>query len=135
MKENQKEGEIKLMEHIINGKLEAAGKNRLPILDHQMRPKYVIHRSMIDKFIVQKVAAGKKHTELTLQDILDDPAFADILKNSFRTLKETSNLAEVKACIDKEDWCSDVFITEDGGSGSKVIGWITNVIVTKKSVA
>jgi len=135
MKENQKESEIKLKGDIIDGELEPAGRNRLPILDHQMRPKYVIHRSMIDKFIVQKIAEGKQLSDLNLQHMLDEPAFANILKNSFRTVKETSNLAEVKACIDKEDGCSDVFITEDGGSGSKVIGWITNVIVTKKCVA
>jgi hypothetical protein len=137
LKENQKESEIKLMEHIINGKLEPEGKNRLPILDHQMIPKYVIHRSIIDKFIVKVATAAipaKKSEELTLQDMLDDPFFANILKNSFRTVAETANLAQVKACIDKDDACSDVFVTEDGGKKSKVLGWITNVIVTKKSV-
>jgi hypothetical protein len=127
----------KLKEDIIDGILEKDKKNsynRLPVLSDNLYPKYIIHRSWFDKFLVKMTLAGKKIEGLTLADMSADPDFTNDLTACFGTIKESSNLAEVKHLIDSVPNCQDVFITESGDTKSKVIGWITNVIVAKASV-
>ncbi|MBM4276620.1 MAG: hypothetical protein FJ130_01905 [Deltaproteobacteria bacterium] len=127
------EKDIKLKADIIDAILGKENKERLPILDTEGRIKYMAHRSLIDKFIVQEVGKGKKAEDLTLQDMLDDAKFKDVLTGSFKTLLETSNLAEAKTLMDKIKICSDVFATEDGTPNSKVLGWVTNIIVGEQA--
>jgi len=127
------EKDIKLKSDLIDAKLEKENKERLPILDAQGRIKYMAHRSLFDKFIVQEVAKGKKVEDLTLQDMLDDAKYKDVLTGSFKTLLETSNLADAKTLMDKIKICSDVFATENGKVDSKVLGWVTNIIIEEQS--
>ena len=127
------EKDVKLKADLIDAKLDKENKERLPILDPQGRIKYMAHRSLFDKFIVQEVAKAKKVEDLSLEDMLKDTKYQNMLTGSFKTLPETSNLAEVKSLIDKITVCSDVFVTEDGTINSKVIGWVTNVIVVEQS--
>lgn len=131
------ENTIKLKADIIDGIMEkdkSFPKNRLPILDAKMKPKYLIHRSIIDKFIVKNVAENKAMANLTLQDMLDDKDFSKYLKESYGTIKPTASLADAKSLVDNIDVCLDVYVTEDGTSNSTVVGWITNVIVSKESM-
>jgi hypothetical protein len=127
------EKDIKLKSDLIDAKLEKENKERLPILDTQGRIKYMAHRSLFDKFIVQEVAKAKKVEDLTLQDMLDDAKYKDVLTGSFKALLETSNLAEAKSLMDQIKICSDVFATEDGTINTKVIGWVTNIIVGEQA--
>ncbi len=127
------EKDIKLKSILIDAKLEKENKERLPILDTQGRIKYMAHRSLFDKFIVQEVTGGKIVEDITLEDMLKDAKYKDMLTGSFKTLLETSNLAEAKILMDKIKICSDVFATEDGTPNTKVVGWVTNVIVEEQS--
>jgi hypothetical protein len=61
--------------------------------------------------------------------LLNDDKFKNVLTGSFQTLPETSNLAQAKSLMDQIKICSDVFATEDGTINSKVLGWVTNIIV------
>jgi hypothetical protein len=127
---------IKLKADIIDAILEKEKRERLPMLDPQGRIKFMAHRSLIDKFIVQETTPPKTKTadQLTLADMLADAPTKEILAGSFQTLHETSNLAEAKTLIDKIKICSDIFATEDGTPNTKVLGWVTNVIVREQSV-
>lgn len=125
--------DIKVKSDLINTKLEKEKKERLPILDAQGRIKYMAHRSLFDKFIVQEVAKSKKIEDLTLQDMLDDAKFKDMLIGSYKTLPESSNLAEAKVLMDNIRICSDVFATVDGTPDTTVIGWVTNRIIEEQS--
>jgi hypothetical protein len=130
------ENQVKLKADIIDRLLSKPGseeRNRLPIVDPQGRPKYIAHRSTIDKFIVRAVSVGKMLPDLTLQDLLDDPVFKEVLVKGFNTLRETSSLADAKALIDRVPICLDVFVTEDGTPTTKVLGWLTNVIILERS--
>jgi hypothetical protein len=62
------EKDVKLKSDLVDAKLEKENKERLPILDPQGHIKYMAHRSLFDKFIVQEVAKTKKVEDLTLQD-------------------------------------------------------------------
>jgi hypothetical protein len=125
--------EIKLKDDIIKGILDKKNRNRLPILDQARLIKYMAHRSLFDKFIADKAGAGADVSKLTLANMLEEQEFKEMLIGSYRTVQETSNLADAKAFMDKIKICSDVFATEDGQPTTKVIGWITDVIVREQA--
>ena len=127
------ENTIKLKADIVDGIMVKEDRERLPMLDTQGRIKFMAHRSLIDRFIVQQAAAGKVVADLTLADMLAEQSTKDILLGSFQTLRETSNLAEAKALMSKIKICSDVFSTEDGTPNTRVTGWVTNIIVRESS--
>jgi hypothetical protein len=130
------ESEIKLKTDIMDNILEKNKNNpinRLPVLTVNLHPKYIIHRSLFDKFFVKMVLDKKNIEDLTLSDMSKDPEFENALTKSFGTIRESSNLAEAKHIIDNVTSCQDVFVTETGEPNSKVIGWVTNVLVAKAS--
>jgi hypothetical protein len=113
-------------------KLETADRvprQRLPILDDQEHIKYVIHRSLIDKFRGEKIG-DPNVLDFTLQDIVDNVKYKAVLI-AFGVLPPTANLADAKYLTDNNIDCSDVFVTEDGKKESKVQGWVTNVDMEK----
>lgn len=143
IEQGKTEADFKLQEDLIEGILEKDKNNprkRLPILDHRMYPKYLIHLSIITDFMVKKsIEAVEKKDEkfdikaLTLQHMLDDNNFNKYLTHSFGTIKEMDSLLDAKNYIDSIDICLDVYITENGSQNSPAIGWITNAIITKES--
>ncbi len=117
-------------------KLEKADKvprQRLPIFDDQEHIKYIIHRSLIDKFRGVKISdTTVKLAELTLKDVVDKADYLKVL-TAFGILPPTTTLADAKHLIDSRPDCSDVFVTEDGQPLSKVLGWVTNVDIEKNA--
>lgn len=116
--------------------LEKNRRNRLPILDDKDLPKFVIHRSIIDRFIVEESKPPKSNTNitaLTLQNLLDSSSseVQKFLKVTFGTVKEVETLADVKREMDRENGRLDVLVTKDGTANSAVVGWVTNLIVAE----
>ena len=102
-------------------------RERLPILDHQDHIKYIAHRSLIDRFVSEKLG-DPKVLNLTLKDLVDN---TKAKLEAFGVLPPTANLADAKFLIDNTTDCSDVFVTEEGARDTKVLGWITNVDILK----
>jgi|SRR5215510_184850 len=127
------ENAIKLKADIIDGILAKENRERLPMFDQQGLIKFMAHRSLIDRFIVQESAKGKNVADLTLADMLADAPTKEVLVGSFKTLMQTATLAAAKALMDNSKICQDVFATEDGNPNTKVIGWVTNVMVRERS--
>jgi len=102
--------------------------NRLPILDHNLHAKYIIHRSLFDYVISEEARkqGGKPVADLTLKDMEDNEKIKDQI-TSFVSVSEGDILATTKALMENnstpEIICSDAFVTKN----NKVIGWITNV--------
>jgi hypothetical protein len=127
------EDTVKLWEDIVEGIFNKYDKNRLPILDSAGRVKYVIHRSIVDKFIAEKAISGATDAKnLTLSDMIALDDYRQVAA-AFGTVGKTTKLIAVKQQIDENRNCSDVFVTEDGTKNSKAVGWITNVIVAEKA--
>jgi hypothetical protein len=93
----------------------------------------MLHRSIIDQFLVKSVSEGKALAEISLKDLVSDEEFKKMATESFEILSGGASLAEAKALMDKISACSDVFVTENGKKNSRVIGWVTNVIVMSHS--
>lgn len=128
------EASYKLKADLIDARLEAKHRERLPILDGQDRIVYIVHRSLLDKFIVKQMGA-KAAADLTLADLSADADAGKVLRESFRTLKPSATLADAKYFMDTAPDVRDVFVTADGTPSTKVVGWVTNVIMLEKTVA
>ena len=120
-----------LVEILKNLEKEKKG-NRVPILGDNREPRYILHRSIIDKFISELIRKGKTNAEinaLTLQDLLEQSAPAKTIAQSFGTMKPDDTLADAMNIMSKIDDCQDVFVTATGKKDEAVLGWITNVII------
>ena len=123
--------------------LETAQKgNRIPVLNDKDLPLYVIHRSLIDKFIAKKAIEGASQgadskklsgdlKKLSLHDLIE--SYPE-LKYSFGVVSENSTLADAKTLIEAlGKQCQDIFVTKTGSYGDPVIGWVTNVVIEENS--
>lgn len=102
--------------------------NRLPILDEHGVAKYIIHQSEIYKFLV----ASDNPQAATLDDLIKN-GNTDRIFERFGVVKYNATLLDAKNIIDKDRFCSDVFVTRTGEKDSDALGWITNVIVEENS--
>lgn len=110
--------------------------NRIPLFDHEGHPMYIVHRSMIDKFIVKRVmsAVGSVNpADLTLADLLSDLEMKEMFENTFVVVKRQATLAEAKSAMVSKPGCSDVFVTAGGGRNEPIQGWLTNVDIVRSS--
>jgi TIR domain-containing protein len=125
---------LKLTELI--GELELRQRNRVPILSNESHPMYMVHRSMIDKFIVKTVMApggAEKVASLTLANLLSDEEMRPIFENTFVVVKRQATLAEALSAMVTRPNCSDVFVTVGGTSNEPVQGWLTNVDMARSA--
>jgi hypothetical protein len=126
--------QIKLMD--VLSRLVAANKGwRIPFFNGDGVPLYVIHRSLIDKFLTDNAisAAPLDPATLTIQDLLNNPEMKGKADRSFSTVREDATLADAKAAMEARGDCQDVFLTKGGQDNEAVIGWITNVILEENS--
>ena len=114
---------------------------RVPILDHNERVKFVLHESLIFRFIAEKTMALRNEGQavdvstFTLKDLLghgDNQAFAS---RTIGFVRKGATLAEAKEKMEVVNKCQDIFVTEDGTAGTAAVGWITNAIVSTYSRA
>lgn len=111
-------------------------RNRLPILDDKGHPLYIIHRSMIDKYITRKNIDDNITPDdvkkLSLENLLDEDAeLKSMFENSFATVPESASLADAKREMEKTENCLDVFVTGNGTRKAQVLGWLTNNIIVE----
>jgi hypothetical protein len=109
--------------------------DRVPILGTRDEAQYILHRSLIDKFLSGQARGGKSATDvaaLTVADLLKDPDLKK-MAGAFGIVKSDATLSDVADLMTKIDSCQDVFVTQTGDTGEAVLGWITNVIVQDNS--
>jgi len=111
-------------------KNKARPRQRVPILDAEGRGKYVLHRSAIDAFVVpKKRPPDVDESTLSLRDLVLDPKLSDYIINSFLPLAPDDTLRDAKDLLDRNPYCLDILVTQDGTKNGVVVGWITNVMV------
>lgn len=136
--EKPDEGKVFLSADLI-GILQGKNRNRLPILDQNDKPRYVLHRSLIDRFFSEKslppATPPINLSTLTLKDMIENSSeeVKKFARVSFGTVKETDTLADAKREMDRENGRLDVLVTKDGTINSPVVGWITNLIVSENA--
>lgn len=126
---------IRLKADIVETIFDTQNRNRLPIVDSTGRVLHVLHRSLVDKFLVKYAEMTEiPSSEATLKDLLEQQDLK-IIFQSFATVNRDAKLITVKLAMDGNPSCSDAFVTEDGTKRSAALGWITNVIVQENSTA
>ena len=120
------EEDIKLSELTIKFSTEIS---RLPIIDADKKPKYIVHESSIDKYIA---SGGKKDdTFEVFLDAQKKKGFVFGLNEGFVMVSEEATLDLAKQKMEKIPTCKDIFVTKDGTQDEPLTGWISNVRLTK----
>jgi hypothetical protein len=112
--------------------LENAKKgDRIPILTSNKAVKYIIHRSILDRYLASKASAGGAPLNtLTFADLFKDRSdLEQLFARSFATIKPDASLADAQAAMESVKDCEDVFVTSQGGRQDDVVGWITDNII------
>ena len=110
---------------------------RVPVLTEQNAVKYVIHQSLLFQYIARKNVESANNQQIFdikktfLKDFLGHTGIIEMVGNSFAFIKQTATVEDAKIAMESVKNCQDVFITETGNADSPVIGWLTNVDISK----
>jgi hypothetical protein len=107
----------------------AGNVSRLPIIDSDKKPKYMIHESRIDKYL----ASGGKQDD-SLEQFISSQKVAGVeygLDKGFIIVSEETTLAAANSRLEDTPSVQDIFITKGGGSDEPLIGWISNLRMAK----
>lgn len=102
---------------------------RLPVVDPAMVPRYLIHGSSIDRYL----AGGGKDTD-TLAAFIADCAgkgTAFDAGHGFILAAANDTIAAAKTRLAQVPSCQDIFITETGKPDQPLVGWVSNVRLSK----
>lgn len=125
---------LNLLKNVLEEKLETTGRNRLPIIDGNGVVLYILHRSAIDQFIIDKHKSNNSDIRTyTLADLLSDAKWKVIFQ-SFGTIRREDKLYAAKKAMDTNIYCEDVFGTEDGTRSSEAQFWLTNITIEQRSI-
>jgi len=100
---------------------------RLPILNSDGTPLMVVHRSILNDFLLTKKETDptKKTAEFKLSALVE--AYPWLTKDSFATVGPVASAADAKTKMAQHKGCADVLVTQDGTPATPVTRWITNV--------
>ena len=105
--------------------------SRLPVVDADDKPMYMIHDSSIDKYLADK---GKDKETDTLATFLDEEKKKGNeygLNKGFVVVSEKATLDEAKRKMEEAKVCQDIFVTKDGTANESLTGWISNIRMAK----
>jgi hypothetical protein len=112
--------------------MQRGSRSRLPILGGQNRARFIVHKSLVDDFLLGAMDRPGDYgvpdqSALTLGHLLDDPAAGGLATKSFATVGPDDPVAQVERAMRAIPDCRDAFVTQDGTRDTPVLGWITNV--------
>ncbi|MFI5395557.1 MAG: hypothetical protein ACHQ9S_08490 [Candidatus Binatia bacterium] len=102
---------------------------RVPVWNADKVIRYIIHESMIYKYLADQSAAK---ANATLQDFLDYNDMKSIV-TKIAYVSQDSTLADAKAKMTSVPGCQDVIVTATGQKTEPVLGWITNAAIAAKA--
>lgn len=103
-------------------------KERLPIVGEDRRPLYIVHRSMLERYMLDQQLRGEPLDGLTFGAFLEQTA-SESLAETFVTLASTASLADAQQAM--VGIVRDIFVTVDGSRNSPILGWLSNVRLTR----
>jgi len=103
--------------------------SRLPVVDAASAPKYMIHGSMIDRY----VSGGGKETD-TLATFIAECAKTGTsfdADHGFVLVSAKDTIQAAKLKLERQTTCQDIFVTADGKPDQPLVGWVSNVRLGK----
>lgn len=117
---------------------------RIPILSSDGRCLYVVHSSMVFKYMADHLGRAPEGAEgagegagladATLADFLADPGIKKRV-TSIAWVATSATLAEAKKAMESVAGCQDVFVTQNGKHSEPVVGWLTNTRISRLAEA
>jgi hypothetical protein len=109
---------------------------RIPVCDKQGAVKYVIHESVLFKFIADKSmeSSGQAPPDwatVKLPDLLASNDVRARVADSMAFVRADALLAKAREAMAHKKGCRDVFVTENGGRDEPVLGWLTNTRIER----
>jgi hypothetical protein len=115
------------------------GITRIPILDDKSAIRYVIHQSMLYKFISDKSIHPEGEPQdvraITLDDFLKSTEMRDIVEKTIAFVSAKATLGDAKREMERIKNCQDVFVTQNGKREEPILGWLTNTEISKLAKA
>ncbi|MBI4790354.1 MAG: hypothetical protein HY782_25255 [Chloroflexi bacterium] len=102
---------------------------RLPIVEADDRPKYMIHQSRVDKYLVEGGKEDDKLATFIAEQKKKGVEFG--LDKGFIVVSEKATLSEAKQKTERAQGCQDIFITRNGTAEEPLLGWVSNVRMAK----
>jgi hypothetical protein len=102
---------------------------RLPIIDADKKPKYMIHESSLNKY----TKAGGQDTD-TLETFINNQKAEGIeygFNKGFIVVSEQVTLGAAKRKMEDTPTCQDIFITKEGSKSEPLSGWISDKRMSK----
>jgi hypothetical protein len=110
---------------------------RIPVVSHENKLKYIIHQSILYQYIAnQSVALAGQNQQfqlanITLDQFVNDPEVNKYVEQSIVMVSRKAALIEAKRIMEATNNCQDVFVTENGIKDEPLIGWLTNIDISK----
>lgn len=111
---------------------------RIPVLIHNGAVKYVIHQSIIYKFITDKsIEAAKAGSQFqadsyTLADLAAHEGVRELIADTLAFVSETASVWDARKAMNEIERCQDVFVTEHGLADEPMKGWLTNADLVRQ---
>jgi hypothetical protein len=103
--------------------------SRLPIIDANDKPKFMIHESSLNKY----VQSGGQDTDTIESFIKNQKAdgfeYGD--NKGFVVVSEQTSIGNAKRKMDSNSPCMDIFVTKTGSSDEPLLGWLSNTRLAK----
>lgn len=92
--------------------------------------RYLMHLSVLNSFLVRQTAAGKTESQLSFADMLQDKdVVTQIMKVAF--VKPSVTLTQARDALNSVPGAQDIIVTATGDASGPMLGWLTNVDLTK----
>ena len=103
--------------------------SRLPIIDAEKKPKYMIHKSRLDNYLASDGTKENNLEQFIAEQKSKKSEFG--FNKGFVVVSEKTSLAGAKCKMEDIPSCQDIFITKDGSPDEPLTGWISNVRLAK----
>ncbi len=104
--------------------------SRMPVLDAEFAPKYMIHESSVDKYLLE----NKKSDANSLAEFIKIYQGKGIefgVNKGFALVAKDQTIKAAKSKMKHIKSCQDIFITETGSPNEPLIGWVSNTRLAK----
>jgi hypothetical protein len=105
--------------------------SRLPILNPDGTVLYLIHQSRVDQFLANGGALTDTLASFVAARAGEPFPIRFDYGHGFLTVSPTATLADVKGEIDRIESVQDVFVTADGSPRSEMLGWVSNIRLSR----
>jgi len=119
-KEQEKTAGVLLVD--LTEEMDARRINRLPILDQDKRVTFVVHKSIIDRYLISR---RREMNSVSLDDLLRAEEYVPTI-TAMAFVPLTATMAEARKAMLEKPNCRDVFVTAHGDAADPIVGWLTN---------